>query len=432
MRLRRRLLWGLLLLLFWSGCRGDNGDSSGNRRRITLEFWTLQMDAFKTTLDPMFRKYERLHPHVRVRWVDIPFSEGPKRTLAAVMSGHPPDVINLNPDFSALLASRGALADMNGALPERVRESYLPVAWQAATLNRGESPMAFGAPWYVTSSVLLYNRSLLSRAGFQAPPASFSGLPGFCEAIRRDTDAYGLMPAIAEHGGFLKELRKIGVPLYDARGRAVFASDMAVAHLSELTELYRNGWIPAETATEGHQAAVGRFQAGTLALLSIGPNFLKIVRENAPDVYRVTGVAPQFPAGAQYTDFALMLLAVPVKSVHPKEAADFAAFITNAENQMALAKAAPVLPSVTRALKDPYFSASGRSGDLLEQGRRISAAQLLRATHAYPVQPDQHAIDEVIDHAVQWALLGKKTPMAALRDAQREVNDILTPISGGG
>ncbi|MFX4535743.1 extracellular solute-binding protein, partial [Acinetobacter baumannii] len=91
----------------------------------------------------------------------------------------------------------------------------------------------------------------------------------------------------------------------------------------------------------------------TLATLTIGPNFLKIVKENAPAVYRVTGVAPQFPETARARDFSLMLLVVPAQSGHPRQAVDFAAFITNAENQLALAKAAPVLPSVSAALGDP-------------------------------------------------------------------------------
>lgn len=44
---------------------------------------------------------------MHIKWVDVPFSEGEKRTLAAVMTDNPPDLINLNPDFSALLAQKG-------------------------------------------------------------------------------------------------------------------------------------------------------------------------------------------------------------------------------------------------------------------------------------------------------------------------------------
>ncbi len=416
------LIAGVVLSLFVGGCSGEQKPVSD---KITLEFWTLQLDTFKTTLEPMFLAYEREHPNVRIRWVDVPFSEGPKRTLTAMMSGHTPDVINLNPDFSAILANRNALLNMNTALPQRIRDSYLPVAWQAATLNQPNGKqLAFGLPWYITSSVTIYNRQILQKAGYTAPPATFEALPDFAEAVRKKANAYGMMPVIAEHGNFLKELQKIGVKLYDSQGRAVFATDKAMDHLAYFVDMYQQGWIPAEAITESHQAAVGRFQAGTLASLLIGPNFLKIVKENAPDIYKVTGVAPQFPEDSSVKDFALMVVVVPVKSAHPKEAVDFAAYITNATNQLALSQAAPVLPSVTSALQNPYFSQTN-STDLMAQGRSISAAQLLGARAAYQIRPNQNAINEIIDHYVQLAMLGKLSPPNALRQAQREINATL-------
>jgi putative chitobiose transport system substrate-binding protein len=397
--------------------------------QITLEFWTLQLDTFKSTLEPMFLAYEREHPNVRIRWVDVPFSEGPKRTLTAMMSGHTPDVINLNPDFSAILANRNALMDMNQALPASVKATYLPVAWQAASLKQpnGHS-LAFGLPWYITSSVTLYNQALLRKAGYQAPPQTFAQLPDFAQAVRDKAHAYGLMPVIAEHGNFLKELQKIGVTLYDAQGQAAFATAPAANYLDHFVEMYQRGWIPAEAITESHQAAVGRFQAGTLATLQIGPNFLKIVKENAPEIYKETGVAPQFPQDVGVKDFALMVVVVPVKSEHPKEAVDFAAFMTNAQNQLALAQAAPVLPSITQALADPYFSATSsgaKKDDLMALGRSISAAQLLQATAAYQIKPNQNAINDIMDHYVQLAMLGKLKPQDALARAQQEINATL-------
>lgn len=420
------LAFSALSILF-SGC-GEQAKTPAHE--ITLEFWTLQLDTFKSTLEPMFVEYERQHPNVRIKWVDVPFSEGPKRTLTAMMSGHTPDVINLNPDFSAILANRNALINMNEALPVDVRKTYLPATWQAATLTQpGGQQVAFGLPWYVTSSVTIYNKAILQKASYSSPPKTYAELPDFAQAVRDKAHAYGLMPVIAERGNFLKELQKIGVTLYDPQGRAIFATPRAAEHLAHFVDMYKNGWIPAEAITESHQAAVGRFQAGTLASLQIGPNFLKIVKENAPEIYRKTGVAPQFPEDAGMKEFALMVLVVPVKSEHPKEAVDFAAFITNAQNQLALAQAAPVLPSISAALKDPYFSPQGTektaADPLMQQGRSISAHQLLAATAAYQIKPNQNAINEIMDHYVQLAMLGKLPPAEALNRAQREINATL-------
>jgi putative chitobiose transport system substrate-binding protein len=423
-------LTAFVSLAMLSGCASSNPGkqtaSVSSGVPITLEFWTLQLDTFKSTLVPMFQAYEKTHPNVRIHWVDIPFSEGPKRTLTAMMSDHVPDVVNLNPDFSAVLANRNALLDMQQVIPLTIQATYLPVAWQAATLHfRDGHSLVFGLPWYVTSSVTIYNKAILKKAGLAAPPATVDAIPDFAETVRAKTGAYGLMPVIAESGNFLKELKKIGVPLYDTQGRAMFAKPRAMDYLAHFVELYQAGDFPAEAITESHQAAIGRYQAGTLAMLSIGPNFLKIVKENAADIFKVTDVAPQFPQNAPYKDFSMMVLVVPHKSAHPKEAAEFAAFITNAQNQFALSQAAPVLPSITAALQEPYFTEIHAS-DLLARGRSISAQQLLSAKEAYQIRPDQNAINQIVDYYVQLAMLGKLSPSTALQRAQSDINATLS------
>jgi putative chitobiose transport system substrate-binding protein len=43
-----------------------------------------------------------------VRWVDIPWADMQSKILTAVAAGTAPDVVNLNPDFAAQLASKNA------------------------------------------------------------------------------------------------------------------------------------------------------------------------------------------------------------------------------------------------------------------------------------------------------------------------------------
>ena len=82
-----------------------------SQKEITV--WTLQMGDFADYMYKVIRTYEKSHPNLHIKWVDVPFSEGEKRTLAAVMTDNPPDLINLNPDFSALLAQKGTLEEID-------------------------------------------------------------------------------------------------------------------------------------------------------------------------------------------------------------------------------------------------------------------------------------------------------------------------------
>ena len=47
-------------------------------------------------------EFEKKHEGYKIKWIDIPIKEAQKRTLASILSSTPPDLINLNPDFSAL------------------------------------------------------------------------------------------------------------------------------------------------------------------------------------------------------------------------------------------------------------------------------------------------------------------------------------------
>ncbi|MEB3288047.1 MAG: sugar ABC transporter substrate-binding protein [Vampirovibrionales bacterium] len=417
------LLIGVFSLVF-SGCR--NQAATDESKDIELVFWTMQLADFKAVIQPMLDEFEAEHPNVRVKWVDVPGNEIEKRTLTAVLSPNVPDVVNLNPDFSATLATRNALINMRSALPKNVQETYLPVAWQAASLENNQSEITFGLPWYLTSRVTLYNRALLHKAGYAKPPSDFSTMQEFSARIKEKTGSYAFMPILTQSGNFLKELVKIQVPLYDVSGKPAFDTRQALAHLNFYISLYQGDLIPPESLSEDYRAAVDRYQSGTLALLLVGPNFLSIVKENAPAVYAKTDVAPQFPADSPFVDFSEMVLVVPQQSKHPKEALALAAFITNAKNQLALAKAAPVLPSVTSALNDPFFKgghdALSNNEDIMVRARGISARQLLNAKAAYRIRPRQAEINELTNYYVQLVMLGRMDAKEGLKTLAQKID----------
>ena len=49
-------------------------------------FWTLQMSDFAPYINGVISDFEKENPDIKIKWVDVPFSEGEKRTLASVLS----------------------------------------------------------------------------------------------------------------------------------------------------------------------------------------------------------------------------------------------------------------------------------------------------------------------------------------------------------
>lgn len=434
------------------GCQ-NQPDTSNTEHRMVLEFWTLQLKDFANLIEPMLADFEATHPNVSVKWVDVPFSQGEKRMLTAVMSGQVPDVVNLNPEFSALLASRNALVDMNVAVPSEVRERYVPAVWQAvsvqdssnhltkegkglATLSKNtdatfqgnanksliKQTKSVGLPWYVTSKMVMVNQQLLNKVGWGHSPKNMKELAKLCADVVAYNNAhpnqpsvYAMMPTLGKSGYVLKQLYLQGV-INDWQG---LDSAESMAWLQQWVDLYQGGGLPAESLLEGPQAALDRYQSGQLILMEAGANYLNIVKENAPTVYQHTQVANQFAHIKGRIDFSTMLLAVPTQSKHPQLATELAAFITRGRYQLDLAQAAPVLPSVLKALDDPFFKAN--STDKIDVARGLSAHQLKAARDVLPMMARKKESFAWIDHYVQGALLGTITVPKAMQEAKQAI-----------
>ena len=136
------------------------------RKDITL--WTLQMGDFSDYMYKIIRSYEKEHPNIQIKWVDVPFSEGEKRTLAAVMTDNPPDLINLNPDFSALLAQKGTL--------EEIDENAVGEFNQEVIRALKYNDKLYSIPWYATSAITIYNKDLFAKSGIIRLPKTYKEL----------------------------------------------------------------------------------------------------------------------------------------------------------------------------------------------------------------------------------------------------------------
>lgn len=387
------------MALNFTGCHNKTDE------RIELEFWTLQLNDFTPYIEQKIAFYEKTHPNIKIKWIDIPFSEGEKRTLSAVMSDNVPDVVNLNPSFSSTLESKQVLTTINSNL----EDTYVPSALNLCRHEQGY----YAIPWYVTSSVTIYNKEILNKAGYNAPPESYQDILSFSKQIKQQTGKYAFMPNLAEDGKMQKVLAKQGVDLNE-----FFTSPKTVENYGIFKELYRKNLIPKGSINQTHRDSLEKYMSGDIAFLEAGANFLKTIEQNAPEVYKKTDVAQQMNMQNGIIDISLMNLVIPIKSKHPEEAIDFALFMTNDDNQLEFCKLAPVLPSTKKALGNKFFA---QENNLIDKGRKISAKQLEKAKSSSRIYANQKQINEVIDYATQIILLDKKSIQQALKDAQKDL-----------
>ena len=437
--LRRSLLLAasLLLALGAAGCTALRPTSRPPAPR-QLTVWTLDLaPRFNPYMNRVIDAWQRRHPGVTVRWIDVPWASAERKLLAAVFARTAPDLVNLNPPFAANLASKGGLLDLKPLVPPTAAAGYLSEVWRAG--NQGGQQ--FAIPWYLTTRVTLANQRLLRQAGYTAPPRRWQEVPAYAEAVKRRTGRYALFITVVpdDSAELLESMVQMDVQLLDPRRRAAFNSPAGRRAFAFWTDLYRRGLLPREVVSQGYRRAIELYQAGELAQVATGPDFLRNLQTNAPGIAADTRPFPPLVGAGGKTNVAVMNLVVPRRSAMAAEATDFALFLTNADNQLAFAREARVLPSSRGALAEfaaeqerpspaparaaaAAGAAAAPPSPLVARASALALANLEQARVLVPATPGIKRLQSILTIALQRAMLGQISSDAALAEAERQWN----------
>lgn len=409
--LRRFVICGLLGLIL-TGVVSCLKSPSTNTPQ--LEFWTMQLQPkFNNYFKAAIGKFEAANPGTKVHWVDVPWSAMQSKIQAAMAAKTVPDVVNLNPDFATQLAAKNAWLDLDPVVTKEQQQEYLPRIWQAGTLN-GKS---FSFPWYLTTNITIYNQELFTKAGVAKPPATYQELAQVAKQIKAKTGKYAFFTTFVpeDSNDVLESLVQMGVTLVDKQGKAAFNTPAGRAAFQYWVDLYKQGLLPKESLTQGHQQSIQLYQAGETAILSAGAPFIETIAQNAPQIRKVSAVAPQITGQTGKKGVAVMNLVIPRTTNKPEAAVKFALFITNATNQLAFAEASDTLPSSDRAIAD--YKNQLKSQDDKSIGQIVSVEQLAQAEVLIPPLQKLNVLKKAIYDNLQAAMVGEKTVEEAVTTA---------------
>ncbi len=402
---------------------------TGSPPSPALQLWTLDLaPRFQTWMDNVLSAWSRQRPPgspLSVRWTDVPWSSVERKLLASVFARTAPDLVNLNPLFAAGLASRGGLFDLNSVLPPDAGQAYLPGVWSSGRLGSRQ----FAIPWYLTTRLTMANGRLLRQAGLRMPPGSWEEVPAYAEAIRRRTGRYALFVTVVpeDSAELLESLVQMGVRLLDDRRQAAFWSPAGRRAFAFWADLYQRGLLPREVVSQGYRRAIELYQAGDLAQVATGPDFLRNLQTNAPGIAVVTTPHPPLRGLSGVTNVAVMNLVVPRGSTRPEAAVDLALFLTNGPNQLRFAEAARVLPSSRTALREMerrlrMEKAMDPGERLVRDARLLALRSLETAQVLVPPTPGLKRLQTILYTQLQRAMLGQASSDDALETAAREWN----------
>lgn len=386
----------------------------------TIEFWTMSLSDFADYIQDVIARYEAQNPGVKVVWRDVPYTTLREQFLAAVAAGNAPDVVNFPAAWAIAMAQRGALYSVDELISPEDQAKYFPGIMNSAKWNG----KIWALPWYVTPDMLFINTEIFRQAGLDPnnPPKTWDETIEYARIIMERTGIYGFSPNFILGDILTRE----GIPLLTEDGKVGFNTEEAVQELTKWVQVYRDGLVPPDIVTNvraGELEGVQRYQAGRLGMLITGPQFITRVKIEAPDVYAKTIAAPLPVGKAGTTRAAIQNITISRSSKNPQLAADFALFLTNAENQVKFAKIVTIFPSIIEAAEDPFFAAGGDTPE--DQARMIAAGSLWKIDATPTDLPDAARMTQILDDAMTAALLGTKTPRQAIQDAAREWQQIL-------
>lgn len=358
-----------------------------------VAFWSLQMGTFGKYMNPLIAEFETQNPDIKIKWIDVPYSEGEKRTLASILSSTPPDLVNLTPDFSSVLAQKQALEFIDC----KKLNSYNP---QIIEMLKQDGK-CYAVPFYATSSITFYNKDILQKAGIKVLPKTYDEMLALAPLIKQKTNTFVTLPTLTENDTFLKILNK-----YDINTPEKLTSEKSVQIFNDYKKLYQKDLIPKESITQNHQEALEKYMSGQIAFIQSGANFLNIVKENAPQIFKYTDVSNQPTGSNGKYDVSVMNLIIPARAQHKDGALKFALFLTNKKNQTELAKLTSILPVNNEALKDPYFTVYNDS-DTISKARFISSRQLNNLQAPIELKYNKKEIINLINTTIQQIMLEK-------------------------
>ena len=390
--------------------------------KIKLTFWTMNLKPrFTDYVQGIIDAYQKTHPDVEIVWEDVDWSVLIQKLLASVAAGNPPDVVNLQMVWTLDMAQKGVLLPVNELLPREVLAKYFP-----AMLNGISSGgKIYGLPWYSAAMVSFYNKEILEAAGLDPkyPPRTWDEALAYSIIIKQKTGKYGILPQLFQTPTAMFEMAGLPVLTKD-RKKAAFDTWEHAQVLNKWAMMYKMGYLPKEMVEGGEWLkATELYQSGELAILLEGPNFVFRVKDNAPDIYKKSDVAPALLGRSQLLGLWYATLNIVKGSKHPKEAAEFAAFVSNEVNELKFCQLAGIFPTRKAVLDHPFFS---KDDGTFETKIRLTAVKSLKAATVfkYDIPHKQELFDKLRETLIS-VFLGEKEPYEALKECAQYWNEKL-------
>ncbi|NEC18612.1 extracellular solute-binding protein [Streptomyces parvus] len=339
------------LALAATACGSDDesgGGKSSGELSGTVTWWDTSSVGSE---DKVFKKlaegFEKKHPKVDVKYVNVPFGEAQNKFKNAAQAGDgAPDVIRSEVAWTPDFANLGYLAPLDGTAALKNQDDFLK---QAVASTKYEDK-TYAVPQVIDSMGIFYNKKMFKEAGVEAP-ANLDDLKTVAKKIKDKTGKTGLYLRGDDPYYFLSFLYGEGGDMVDAGSKSVtIDKPEGVKAFKAVKELVDDGTAKTD-ASDGWENMMQAFKNGDVAMMINGPWAVADTLTGSQFTDKDNlGVAP-VPAGsaAQGAPQGGHNLAVYAGSKNLDASYAFVEYMTSVDSQATAAGELNLLPTRTSA-----------------------------------------------------------------------------------
>jgi multiple sugar transport system substrate-binding protein len=288
----------------------------------------------------------------------------------------------------------------------------------------------FAVPWYIDAGMLYYRKDLLDKYGF-GPPKTWEELAAMARAImakEKDPQLKGFIWQGKQYEGLicnvLEYIWSAGGGVVDEDGRVVLNDPQSLMALSFMRELIVQGVSSPVVTTADEEATRRIFGEGRAIFLRNWPYAWNLFDGKNSRVRGKVGIAPLpgFPGFLPAATLGGWQLGINRHSRHPKEAEALIRFLTSREIQRWMAIKVGYKPTRKSLYQDKQLLAA--------QPFMAGLYEVFLMARPRPVSPYYLMLSQVMQPEFSAVLVGLKTPEQALRDAELQMNHILSGGAG--
>ena len=386
-------------------------------KKITFLTWNI-IDQ-KELIEGWIKRFQAAHPGVEVEWLDKKGPDFGPFYQTQLTAGTPPDVINTQGALGLEYAAQGALMDLT---PLFAKEPAVKARYDANYLGNwiyeGHNYMV---PFYITKTLLFYNKPMFTKAGLAGPPKSFDEILSQAQKMT-SADSTGFMtlnfdwlywPLFAENGVQLvtPDLKK-----------TAFNTPKAAEVLDKLAKSTQANAINKISWTGRWVEPNGAFAAGNVGMLHAhSPAYFFFKGQGSWVTPETLGVAQMPGFWATPNSHGL---GISKGSKNPELAWEFLKFVTDQGQAGELAERRKLVTG-NIAVDKATLAKLEKDDPLVYSILKTQLEHTDKMTGNWRFGNDSR-VKEAFWPEVQSALLGRKDAKSALADADRRVSRELT------